>query len=105
MHEYYYRPRSEGDNVIGSVRMSVCLSSPACLFVCNQYGVCGLSRGCGRSAFNIFCAFGKDITLHKINQEKYGLLTQSKFSWTNIVCQILPPEHASSGVQNLNEKE
>ena len=50
--QHYYRPRSEGDNVLGSVRLSVCPSvgphtaednkSPGvcqgvCLCVCNQW--------------------------------------------------------------------
>ncbi len=30
----YYRPRSEGDNVLGSVRLSVCL--PRCVWLCSS---------------------------------------------------------------------
>ncbi len=75
----FYRPRSEGDNVLGSVRPSVRLSvrpsvrpltaEPAkskeeslsvhriCLCV-------ELSRGCGRSAFNVGWADGNYIFSH-----------------------------------------
>ena len=31
---HIYRPRSEGDNVLGSVRPSVCMSELSCLSVC-----------------------------------------------------------------------
>ena len=52
----------QGDNRIGSVCPSVrlrvlsCLNRltyDLCLRVCNQWGICGLLRGCGRSAFNL----------------------------------------------------
>ncbi len=66
----FYRPRSEGDNVLGSIRpfvfLWICLSELSCLNLgwrwslpvrwfclcgCNG-GICRKSRGCGRSASN-----------------------------------------------------